>query len=60
MANLEKTQELFLAVQTVIHGTIDYDRGWLLQKIPEITTSKFSNLIAWLDSIKRVYPEQYK
>ena len=47
-------------VRTVLLREIYYDRRWITnQQLQTDGTNTYSNTIAWLDSIRRLYPDQY-
>ena len=47
-------------VRRVLTREIDYDRQWLVsQKLLTQGNNQHSNTIAWLDSIRRIYPDYY-
>ena len=47
-------------VRSVLTREIDYDRRWLVsQKLLTHGKNQHSNTIAWLDSIRRIYPDYY-
>ena len=58
---LNKINRVAAAAAEAIKDEIEYDRHWLLQ-YPAGNTDQctYSNTVAWLDSVRRLYPEKYK
>ena len=58
---LNKINRVAAAAAEAIKDEISYDRQWLLQHPAGNTDqSTYSNTVAWLDSVRRLYPEKYK
>ena len=47
-------------IQKVLLREIKYDMRWIVnQKVQAKGANTYSNTVAWLDSIRRIYPDKY-
>ena len=57
----DRVQRVAAAAADVLKNDISYDHRWILsQPAPNNDQQGYSNTIAWLDSVRRLYPEKYK